>query len=552
MNGSFDALNAPSPCTRSARRVALWLVMLGLSGCADDLAAFEEGEGVALGHKSASLRSLPGEDPTCKAWSDADFYAWSVERSDQLNGAARDPNGSLVRCQTGGTASIGGLSYARYRVLYVTSLLVHDAGSPTEEKRIASGTVFVPTSEGERPAPRSSLKRPVIAQTHGTSGITPLPAAAPSRGYYLDSTVALEQIVAALPAPLPTPLFVAPDYLGLGVDPGYRVPNVTQSPSFSNVTHPWLSIESEGRATIDLVRAAQAVVGETPDNVLWLVHGQSQGGHAALATAEVHARDYGSETILTGSVAGCPASELDDRRWWAPEFKPLVFSMAMVSAALEHPGLPVKSYFNAFGYNMFGRTANVLPFADSILPYYQEALRCLINPFCAYRDPRDATQVTPFVIDPFSHPATLEVMRENSPGRSAVDVPLFVGSIPGDPILAEQRVDLFLQKARALNAEAPIASCKYPRFVHPVTDSAFEALPNHNAFGRMFPTGAQGAVVCEGLGGMTDPSDPQDTPLVAGPNVAAAFAGKAFAKKVRELCRAGERLEPDVCSSFGI
>src|SRR5262249_39288920 len=63
---------------------------------------------------------------------------------------------------------------------------------------------------------------------------------------------------------------VAPDYLGLGVGPGY---------------HPYLQVSTETTATLDMLRAARTFagsVGRTFDPRV-LVTGFSQGGQAAMA-----------------------------------------------------------------------------------------------------------------------------------------------------------------------------------------------------------------------------------------------------------------------------
>ena len=86
----------------------------------------------------------------------------------------------------------------------------------------------------------------------------------------------------------------ATDYPGLGT-PG---------------THPYLIGVSEGRAVLDMVRAAMAMP-EPGASERFVVWGHSQGGHAALFTGEL-ARQYAPELKLLGVAAAAPATYLGE------------------------------------------------------------------------------------------------------------------------------------------------------------------------------------------------------------------------------------------------
>jgi len=82
---------------------------------------------------------------------------------------------------------------------------------------------------------------------------------------------------------------VAPDYLGIGL--GGRV-------------HPYLTRETTARTIIDAMRATKNLSAVTLAGTEWVVGGHSQGGLAAMATAEI-AGTYGTSTglHLRGAVA---------------------------------------------------------------------------------------------------------------------------------------------------------------------------------------------------------------------------------------------------------
>ena len=124
---------------------------------------------------------------------------------------------------------------------------------------------------------------PIVAYAHGTTGNAD--DCAPSDDPTLAGVdVALRTLAGA------GFVAVATDYEGIG----------TSGP------HPYLNGPSEARAVVDSVRAARAVVPEA--GTRWAVLGYSQGGHAALWTAEL-AAGLAPELQLLGAAVLAPVTE---------------------------------------------------------------------------------------------------------------------------------------------------------------------------------------------------------------------------------------------------
>jgi acetyl esterase/lipase len=158
--------------------------------------------------------------------------------------------------------------------------VLHHSESLEGDDIAVSGIIIVPP--GEAPAEG----RPVLTWAHGTTGIAD--ECAPS----LDP----EGSGIALAAPFLERgmVFVATDYEGLGT-PG---------------RHPYIVGESEGRGTLDIVRAAQQLGARAGDpNDTTVIWGHSQGGHAALFANQI-AADWAPELDIVGTVAGAPPSQL--------------------------------------------------------------------------------------------------------------------------------------------------------------------------------------------------------------------------------------------------
>ncbi len=402
---------------------------------------------------------------------DAQFYAWSSADNGSLSNYV---NGNLVRCQK--LKKGANDPYQKYRVLYRTSTKVTTAGATTELPLIASGQVWVP------PVAASTFPngaQPVLSNTHGAIGVQA--QCAPSRGRYTDSQAAMRDLSTGTWA---NSVVTVPDYVGLGVDHGYRTPDSSARDPFGHTyldrtTHPFVSIESEGRASIDLVRSAKEIPGAyVTDNSKWLVAGVSQGGHAALATAEVWSRDDYNKAgpKLKGAIAGAPASELQNPSWWPAEAKDSVFAMLAAGITLENRDIRASTLFNDLAKVAYGATTNVSCFNNA---------QALLTWWTAYRF--SGTSIFNQSIDSiFNNPTYKALLTKNSPGNLAVPlkVPVFIGTLRGDPMVREERV----RAAVALYQSKPannVTFCYYSPVVNGSGNVANAA--NHDAFRRMFP-----------------------------------------------------------------
>jgi pimeloyl-ACP methyl ester carboxylesterase len=151
-----------------------------------------------------------------------------------------------------------------------------------------SGIVSIPKGK----APKKGW--PVITYAHGTTGAAD--QCAPSRdvagtSVHGSNAYILPLISRWLKAGYAV---VRTDYEGLGT-PG---------------SHPYLIGNSEGRATLDIARAARELDPRLSKTTI--ISGHSQGGHAALFAAALAPR-WTPELKVRGTVAFAPASHLDDQ-----------------------------------------------------------------------------------------------------------------------------------------------------------------------------------------------------------------------------------------------
>jgi acetyl esterase/lipase len=160
-----------------------------------------------------------------------------------------------------------------WRILYSTT---RADGIPA----VASAVVLAPLELPPGP-------RPLVAWTHGTTGV--VPGCAPS---LLPDPYPFGQIPAVERAVENGWVLVATDYAGLG----------TKGP------HPYLIGEGEARSALDSVRAARALPELSLDDRV-MVWGHSQGGHAALWTGAIAAR-YSPDVAVVGVAALAPATEI--------------------------------------------------------------------------------------------------------------------------------------------------------------------------------------------------------------------------------------------------
>jgi pimeloyl-ACP methyl ester carboxylesterase len=212
--------------------------------------------------------------------------------------------------------------------------------------------------------------------------------------------------------------------------PGWGVPGVWVMSDYIGLgpvgeVHPYLSKPSEGHAVIDAVRAARRL----PDahaGTRWLSIGHSQGGHGALAAAEL-ASEYAPELHLLGTVALAPGA-MFDRVYGGidPIVTTILTMMGLYGAATEHPEIDVHDYVTpeADRATTVFETGCLAEITDALIPV------AVAGPFTA--DPRE------------TEPAR-SIILANDVGNVAVrDAPLFLASGTADDRVVVDRVrDLF-------------------------------------------------------------------------------------------------------------
>ncbi len=125
---------------------------------------------------------------------------------------------------------------------------------------------------------------PLVAWAHGTVGVAD--SCAPSRTVFAEDSDAISPLLSAGFAVL------APDYEGLDAPGG----------------HPYLIADSEAYSVLHAVIAAQKIQ-HLNLSKKWAVLGHSQGGHAALATAQ-RAVEIQAQYPLVATVALAPGSDV--------------------------------------------------------------------------------------------------------------------------------------------------------------------------------------------------------------------------------------------------
>jgi hypothetical protein len=424
-----------------------------------------------LGCAEAPTAGLPAEDESLATTAELVLCGPKTSSFYSFTGTLPATNGAVIKCEALDPRYPG---YLGYRVLYRTSTVIHQAGQAFEVAGPATGQVYIPIAAAAAP-------RWVLANTHGTTGI--VAGCAPSFSESFESSVML----GALKTAVPGAVVVVPDYTGLGVDHGGRAPDVaftlpdplapwTILKPLANVTHPYISIEGEGRATIDLVRAARSLpnasLGSQPK---WFALGQSQGGHAALATAEVFTRGYGSELKLLGVVAGAPSGELDTTAFMEPDLERIVMPMLFAGMSLEWRDLQTSKLLSPQALAAFSKSSGAGCMSSSSIGDWMT-----INWLYLY--PNHPVMR----VDPKSDPVASAALLFNSPGHQPTSVPIFIGQVDGDPIVDARRTNLLVARERALNP-AKVIYCVYPG----TNLGQFWTLraANHDSFGAMFGTG---------------------------------------------------------------
>lgn len=242
-----------------------------------------------------------------------------------------------------------------------------------------SGMVLAPE------APLGEGGYPVVAWAHGTTGIA-------------DECAPSKEGVEGIPA----------DVRGL-VAQGYVVTATDYEGLGTAGVHPYLIGISEGRSVLDSIRAVQGLADAHAASEAVII-GHSQGGHAALWSAEL-APAYAPGLTLLGALAASPPTDLLAWDTWA-------FHEA-AAGTLDRAAAPILLFgvYNA----IYDAPLNFLTNAGR-----QSALAgresCFAPPVSS----------TPYLHDPAEIPEWRNLLTRNSPGLALTGVPIRVVSPKAD------------------------------------------------------------------------------------------------------------------------
>lgn len=264
--------------------------------------------------------------------------------------------------------------------------IVYRSNDALGQPNAVSGTVIVPT------LPWIGLgKRPVVGVAVGTRGLGD--ACAPS--YTLSTGTDYEGLFIANLLSKGFAVMVT-DYEGLGMPGG----------------HTYVVGQSEGRALLDGVRAAQKLPGSglSTSSPVGLM-GYSQGGGAAGWAAEL-AGTYAPELKLRGTVAGGVPADLLAVAEFA-EGGPFTALTLMAALGFDnaYPELDLASYLNAKGEKLMAESQDLcLVSFDGVKTLFQTAFR-------------NRTEWTH--TDPLAAPDWLARLDENALGRTKPSAPVY-------------------------------------------------------------------------------------------------------------------------------
>ena len=259
------------------------------------------------------------------------------------------------------------------------------------------------------PAAPSARPRPVLAWTHGTWGIDESCSPSLSPNFWLQ-TAGLDALAQGM-------VVVAPDYIGLGG---------------SDVRHPFLSGIPTGQAVLDAVRAAQSIKGAGAGK-RFAVWGESQGGHAALWTAQAQPT-YAPNLELVGAVAAAPPTDLQANLRQAPNATVRTFFTAYIGQSWsDHYGVPLSTFAGPGSQRIIGRLA------EKCITLNDKPKLGTIAGIMILQNNLKNTDLTS--ISPWS-----QLSVSNSPQVGRFTVPLLIAQNPGDQLVAPAVTRAYAQK----------------------------------------------------------------------------------------------------------
>lgn len=270
-----------------------------------------------------------------------------------------------------------------------------------------SGMVIAPAARA------TGTARPVIAWTHGLIGIAQ--RCTPSAGSGNFSVIpGLSDAIAR------GYTIVAPDYPGLG----------------SDMIHPVLVGQSEGRSVLDAVRAVRAIPAAATGTTfaLW---GESQGGHAALWTGQLW-KSYAPELQLVGIAAIVPPTDLarNFKEGSDPRARALLTAYIGTSWS-RYYGVPMTVLGPKSVQGVMTRLAD----NNCVQFNAKPKLGTIVGIVIAQRAIRN--------LDLGADRTWGPLMRQNNPSAAAIPVPTLIATGTGDTIVAPTVVRAFARQACA-------------------------------------------------------------------------------------------------------
>lgn len=251
-------------------------------------------------------------------------------------------------------------------------------------------------------APREAIPskpRAVLAWTHGTWGVAEQCAPSRSANFFAATPGLADAIRRGF-------VIVAPDYPGLG----------------SPTTHAYLGGIEAANSTLDAVRATRRIAGAASGS-RFVVWGESQGGHAALWTAQ-RARAYAPDLQLLGAVAAAPPTDLaaNLRAGSDPSVRAFLTAFTAYSWS-RHYGAPLASLGNRSTQGVITRLAQ----NNCIELDKKPRLGTMLGVLALRKSLKNVDLGT---IAPWS-----DYARQNSVMPSPTGVPLLIAQNPNDKVV---------------------------------------------------------------------------------------------------------------------
>jgi alpha-beta hydrolase superfamily lysophospholipase len=298
-----------------------------------------------------------------------------------------------------------------FRVMYLSTGV---DGEPVA----VTGTIVARRDPGDTP-------RPVIAWAHGTTGIFPQCGVSHTTDPYQQTPIIERMLSEGY-------VVAITDYPGLGT-PG---------------VHPYMVGPIEAASVLDSVRAARQLNVNAGDR--FAVWGASQGGHAALWTAQT-AAEYAPELTLVGAAASAPATDL---------------------GRIVESKLSDKAGGIFLGY-VFRAWSALYPEAnlDAIIkPEMRQQFEAMVQP--CFTTPAAFLKVGDIVppdqylsVDILKTEPWASLMAQNTP-RGPIDVPLLIAHGTADPL-----IPIELSEAEAARRCADGEDVQFARFPGSVHDA---------------------------------------------------------------------------------